>query len=280
VVRARPPERPILLIGCPRAGTTALRTALLAGGEARSVQAEGHILWNEFHPPRRRVATSDALGASDVSSRERRFVHLAVRASTRGHRFLDKTPENCLRIGYLDALFPDARFVFLHRDPAENISSLMEGWRARPRFVTHRLPEPLRGIAPLDGERWSFALIPGWRELLDASLEEICARQWAVCNEAVLEARSSMAPERWIEITYDRLVADPEGELSRVHEAVGLEFNGAAREAAAALPSRTAPTALTPPRADKWREENREAVERVLPLVAGVAGRLGYSVQR
>ncbi len=276
VVRAAPPRRPILVIGCPRSGTTALRQALLAGGQARSVQAEGHILWNEFHPPRERTATSDALGAEDVTERERRYVHLAVRAYARGRRFLDKTPENCLRMGYLDALFPDAVYVFLHRRGADNVNSLMQGWRARPRFVTHHLPEPLTGIAPLDGERWSFALIPGWRDLRDAPLEVICARQYIACNEAVLAARERIPAERWTDVAYDRLVADPVEELARIHAAVGLEFNAPAREAAERLLDRPAATALTPPRPDKWRAENREAVERILPLVAPIEERLGH----
>ncbi len=240
------------------------------------MQAEGHILWNEFHPPRRRVATSDALGADDVTERERRYVHLAVRAFTRGRRFLDKTPENCLRIPYLDALFPDARFVFLHRRGADNINSLMEGWRARPRFVTHHLPEPLTGIAPLDGERWSFALAPGWRELRQAPLEVICARQYIACNEAVIAARERMSPERWTDIAYERLIADPEGEIGRLHVALGLDFNAQARAAAAELLARPATTALTAPRPDKWRTQNPDTIERVLPLAASTERKLGY----
>lgn len=278
LVRVSAPARPVFIIGCPRSGTTALRGALLAGGELASVQAEGHILWNEFHPPRRRVARSDALDADDVTERERRYVHLAVRAFTRGRRFLDKTPENCLRVRYLDALFPDAHFVFLHRRGAENVNSLIEGWRARPRFVTHRLPEPLTGIAPLDGERWSFALIPGWRNLRDAPLEVICAHQYIACNEAVIGARDDMAPERWTDIAYERLVEDPEEELGRLHDTLGLHFNGQARAAAARLSSTPAATALTPPRPDKWREQNGEAIERVLPLVADTERKLGYRV--
>jgi len=276
VIRARPPRRPIFLIGCPRSGTTALRAALVAGGEVASVQTEGHILWNEFHPPRRRSSTSDALGAQDVTERERRFVHLAVRAFVHGRRFLDKTPENCLRVAYLDALFDEAHFVFLHRRGADNINSLIEGWRARPRFVTHRLRDPLTGIAPLDGRRWSFVLIPGWRELRNAPLEVICARQYAVCNLAVLAARERIAPDRWSEVSYERLVEDPTGQLQRLHEELGLRFDDAARAAAARLTATPAPTSLTPPRAGKWRTENRETVERVLPLVADVERRLRH----
>ena len=277
VVRAPPPERPILVIGCPRSGTTVLRAALLAGGEASSVQAEGHILWNEFHPQRRRVATSDALDAGDVTERERRYIHLAIRASTRGRRFLDKTPENCLRMGYLDALFPDARYVFLHRRAADNVNSLMQGWRARPRFVTHRLPEPLTGIAPLDGERWSFVLVPGWRELRDAPLETICAHQYIASNEAVLAARERIPRERWIDVAYERLVADPEAELARVYAGLGLTFEGPARATALGLLQTPAATALTPPRPDKWRDENGAAIERILPLVAETEHRLAVA---
>ena len=274
VVRAPPPDRPILVIGCPRSGTTVLRAALLTGGDARSVQAEGHILWNEFHPPKQRVSTSDALDAGDVTERERRYIHLAIRASTRGRRFLDKTPENCLRMGYLDALFPDARYVFLHRRAADNVNSLMQGWRARPRFVTHRLPEPLTGIAPLDGERWSFVLVPGWRELRDAPLEVICAQQYIACNEAVLAARERIPSERWIDVAYDRLVAEPESELTRIHAALGLTFGDAARAEAVRLLRTPAATALTPPRPEKWRDENGEAIERILPLVEPTERRL------
>ena len=106
------------------------------------MQLEGHILWDEFHPKKRR--DSDALDAEDASDRERKYVNLAVRLFAR-RRFVDKTPENTLRVGYLDALFPDATFVFLRRRAADNVNSLIEGWRARPRFVTHRLQRRSRG---------------------------------------------------------------------------------------------------------------------------------------
>ena len=132
---AAPPERPILVLGCPRSGTSLLLQALLRSPELRSVQSEGHILWDEFHHPRDNGWDSDALTAADVSDREREYVYLAIRLFTRGRRFVDKTPESCLRVPYLDALFPDATFVFLRRRAADNVSSLLEAWRARARFV-------------------------------------------------------------------------------------------------------------------------------------------------
>jgi hypothetical protein len=270
------PREAVLVIGCPRSGTSLLLQAFLRSSSLRSVQSEGHILWNEFHHPRERGWDSDALGVDDVSAREREYVYTAIRLFVRGRRFVDKTPENCLRLPYLDALFPDARFVFLRRRAADNVNSLMEGWRARPRFVTYRLPERLEGLGPLAGDLWSFTLVPGWRELRRASLEEICARQYVASNEAVLAARAEMDESRWLDVAYEDLVADPLAELARLFAGLDIPLTEQARSYAAELRERRSATTLTTPRAEKWREQNRAAVERIVPLVRPTEARLGY----
>jgi LPS sulfotransferase NodH len=267
---AEPPARPVLVLGCPRSGTTALYEALRRSPELRSVQREGHILWDEFHNPRERGWDSDGLTATDVHEREREYVYTAIRMFVRGARFLDKTPESCLRVGYLDSLFPDATFVFLRRRAAPTVSSLVEAWKARPRFVKYRLPETLDGLGSLSGNQWSFALVPGWRELRHASLEEICARQYVACNEAVLDARPAIDGNRWIDVRYEDLVSDPGAVLRSLCAKLELEL----------VPVEglsVSRTALGTPGAEKWRErETAEAVERILPLVADTEQRLGY----
>jgi hypothetical protein len=268
------PKRPILLVGCPRSGTSILLRALLQSSELRSIQSEGHILWDAYHHPRDRGWDSDALGREDVLTREREYIYCAIRLLVRGRRFVDKTPENCLRLSYLDGLFPDATFVFLRRRAADNVNSLIEGWRARPRFVTYRLPEPLEGLGPLSGDIWSFVLIPGWRELRSAPLEEVCARQYVVCNEAALAAREQLAPERWLDLAYEDLAASPVEELRGLFERLGLEFTSGVERFAAELPRTPGPTALTPPKQEKWREQNPAEVERILPTVAPIERRL------
>jgi Sulfotransferase family len=274
-----PPAKPILVIGSPRSGTSLLLQGLLQSPELRSVQSEGHILWDEFHHPRDRGWDSDALGAGDLSEREREYVHLAIRLVVRGRRLVDKTPESCLRIPYLDALFPDATFVFLRRRGADNVSSLMDAWRARPRFVKYRLPEPLTGLGSLSGNEWSFALVPGWRELRDAPLEEICARQYVACNEEVLAARAAMDDARWIDIAYEDLVARPADELRRLFAALDLTYTAEAAHYGADLAGNVSRTTLTAPEAEKWRVRNGAEIERVLPLLADTQTRLGYPSQ-
>ena len=270
------PRRPVLVIGCPRSGTSILLQALLKSPELRSIQSEGHVLWDAYHHPRDHGWSSDALGAEDVRRREQEYIYCAIRLFVRGRRFVDKTPENCLRIPYLERLFPEATFVFLRRRAADNVSSLIEGWRARPRFVKYRLPEPLEGLGPLSGPFWSFVLVPGWRELRASPLEEICARQYVACNEAAVEARAGIDPARWIDVAYEDLVASPREELRRLVELLDLEFTPAMEAFARELPRRPGPTALTPPKAEKWRDQNPTEVTRILPLVASIEERLGY----
>jgi hypothetical protein len=272
VAKAGAPRRPVFVIGCPRSGTTLLLQALLQSPELRSVHSEGHILWDAYQHPRERGWDSDALDPDDVSARERDYIYLAVRLWTRGRRFVDKTPESCLRIPYLNVLFPDATYVFLRRRAADNVNSLMEGWRARPRFVKYRLPERLEGLGPLSGSFWSFVLVPGWRELRHAPLEEICARQYAACNEAVLDAREAIEPSRWHELSYEELAAEPTKALRTLFERLDLRYP-AEVDRLARTPTRTA---LTAPRPEKLREQNPEAIERILPLVRPVETRLGY----
>jgi len=270
------PRKPILLIGCPRSGTSVLLRAFLESSELRSIQSEGHVLWDAYHHPRDRGWDSDALRAADVLEREREYIYCAIRLFVQGRRFIDKTPANCLRVPYLDALFPDATFVFLRRRAAENVSSLIEGWRARPRFVKYSLPERFEGLGALNGNLWSFVLVPGWRDLRSASLEEICARQYVACNEAALAGRGVIDDSRWIDIAYEDLVRSPADEVSRLFERLGLPFTDAAANRAAALRRTLGPTAITAPRPGKWREQNPEEIDRILPLVAETERRLGY----
>jgi Sulfotransferase family len=269
------PARPVFVIGCPRSGTTLVVRALALSPELASLGTEGHALWEAFNHPRRHGWSSNVLGAEDVTGSERNYVYRVVRALSGGRRFLDKTPKNCLRVPYLAELFPDASFVFVRRRAADNVNSLMGGWRASPRFVSYRLPKPLEGLGELSGRTWSFALVPGWRELRYASLEEVCARQYVECNEAMLAARAELDLRETADVAYEDLVARPSEEIRRLFGELGLSVTEEAAAFAAAIPH-TPLNSVTPPRPEKWRTENSAEISRILPLVAATERRLGY----
>jgi hypothetical protein len=271
---ARPPRRPVFLIGCPRSGTSLLFEALRSSPNLASLPGEGHLLWDTFHHPRKHDWRSNALSEDDLDERERGCIYSIVRAVARSRRFLDKTPKNCLRIPYLTALFEDATFVFLRRRAADNINSLIQGWRAYPRYVTYRLPIPLQD-APGSTRAWSFALVDGWQALQQSPLEEICAHQYLVCNEALLAGRDTLPPESVVDVFYEDFVDHPREEFERILARLSIDYDDRLGETVERLSARPI-NALTAPAPEKWRRENETLVERVLPIVADVERRLGY----
>jgi Sulfotransferase family len=267
-----PPPQPIFLLGCPRSGTSLLSAILRLSPEVRGLRGEGHVLWEALHHPKYHRWDSNALHASDATDADRAFFSAGMRAIAGGRRFLDKTPKNSLRIAYLAGLFPDADFVFLRRRGADNINSLIEGWRVRPRFVTYALPSRFDRRRQL---AWSFVLIPGWRDLEGAPVEEICAHQYIACNEAALAGADFIDPCHWTSIRYEDLVAQPEEELGRLVDRLGLAFTTEMERVARELEAMPI-NIVSPPKQDKWRTENPVKVGRILPLIAETERKLGY----
>jgi hypothetical protein len=168
---------------------------------------------------------------------------------------LEKTPRNALRVPFLAAAYPDARFVYLYRPPAETIASLLEGWRDG-RFVTY--PD----LPGWTGPPWSFLLVPGWEELVGRSLPEIAATQWARTTRILLEDLLALPPEQWMASDFQRLVDDPVTEIGRICEFLGWSYD---LPLTAPLPLST--SVVSAPAADKWRR-NAADIEPVLPLTA------------
>lgn len=188
-------------------------------------------------------------------------------------RLLEKTPENCLRLPFLQALFPDARVLYLTRDGRPNVYSLLEGWRQPHTFPGY--PTPLAVTAPGQTRgRWAFTLIPGWRDLVDRPLEEICARQWAVCNTAVLDYATGAAALPLLKVAYEDLVRQPDETLSRIAAFIDLKPED--------IPAFGRPlpqvNAVSRPEAEKWRQE-AALIARVEGIMAPVMARLGYSME-
>jgi hypothetical protein len=186
-------------------------------------------------------------------------------------RLLEKTPENCLRLPFLAALFPDARVLFLTRDGRANVHSLLEGWRQPHLFPGYRPPAPVISPGQTRG-RWAFTLIPGWRDLVDSPLEEICAWQWVVCNEAVLAYAAAPGALPLLSVRYEDLVDNSEATLAHI-----ADFLGFAPDAIQAY-GRDLPEVNTVswPDAAKWQREGG-LISQIETIIGPTMARLGYS---
>lgn len=266
-------ERPVFIVSSPRSGSSLLFETLAKSPDLFSVGGESHALIEgitALHPAHGGWL-SNRLGAADASPAvaddlAARFVGAA--RDRRGHapvpgrrfRFLEKTPKNSLRVPFLRAVFPDALFIYLYRDERATISSMLEAWRSG-HFVTY--PE----LPGWGGPSWSLALTPGWRELNGKSLAEIAVRQWQTVTETLLGDLEQLPPETWCVTSYDRLIAEPQAEIQRLCEFIGVRWDG---ELTAPLPASR--HTLTAPNPTKWLV-NAALIEPWLPTAAAAAER-------
>jgi hypothetical protein len=280
LTRPRVPD-PVFVIGCSRSGTTITFETLAACGAFLNFGYEIPQFWNSLHGPHTNGWDSEAAGREHAQPGHReaalRFFYQRLGAGP----VLDKTCINTLRVGYLHQLFPNARYVFIHRDGRDNVSSMMDGWRhgrTDGGFGLQKFfgpsPEP---VAINGGEfrEWHFFLPPGWRAFNRASLEEVCAFQWLSANRLALEAKDAIPAEQWIELRYEDLFERPVEMFRELFERLGLAFGEPMRAHCANL----RPTSIVKgaPQRHKWKERNREAIERILPLIAPLQQRLGYA---
>ena len=267
-------REPVFIIGAPRSGTSLLYAILRSSRALAHWPGEAHEVWEADYHPGLRGWDSNVLDATDVEKDAVRRIHRSFFLVTgRGRRLLDKTPRNSLRVPFVHAVFPDARFIFIQRDGRDNVNSLINAWRT-PRYRTYRLPEP-HSIPGVDPHWWKFVLYPGWRDDRRGPLEVVCARQWISSNELAAEGLDSVDPKRWIGLRYEDLVRSPVDEARRVVEWLRLPFEPAVR-ARAEKTGTTPINTVTPPEAGKWRRENPAEINGVLELIGPTMKTLGY----
>jgi len=288
-------ERPIFILAPPRSGSAFLFECLCQFKEVVHLDAEADFIWWHHFPYDAMAQPSDHVAAAALSAAARRRLcrHLyreAVinrlrqrRSGARWRhllglesiRYLDKTIANCFHLEVLERLFPDARYLFLVRDPRANIASMIDGWQYLERFGKPQLTSYLRRHAARAIEHWTYPAPPGWQQVVGLPLAEICAWSWQQHVEAVLAFRARRADDV-LQIRYEELVERPADVVQDIAGELGLRWSeDVARYVREARLSRTT---VTPPSSDKWHLEHARAIAQVLPQVRPTARRIGYEL--
>jgi LPS sulfotransferase NodH len=269
-------DRPIFIIGAPRSGTSVLYSVIRASERLAHWPGEAHEIWEaDLHPALQGWGSNvvdPAAVEPKVAQRIRRAFFLAAGPH---RRLVDKTPRNTLRVRFVNALFPDANFVFLHRDGRDNVNSLINAWRT-PRYRTYRLSQP-HSIPGVDPEWWKFLLYPGWDADVNGPLEIVCAKQWIAANRYALEDLERLDPQRWTRLRYEELIDDPLGATARVMNFIDVPVDERVRAKTAAVTT-TPINTVTPPEPGKWRRENPHEIGAILPLIRPMMETLGYGI--
>ena len=278
-MRRLPVKRPVFVIGCSRAGTTLVYKTFSESQNLGTLQRETHDFWMDMHTLVNKRWDTHALGAQDATQNDRDAVARYFYAHTGKTRFIDKNNQNGLCVSYLYSLFPDAHFVYVKRSPGDNINSLIEGWNKPEEFATwsNLLPEK---VTVENGRytQWCFFLANGWRNYINASIEEVCAFQYNTINQAILDAQCVIPAAQWSEVFYEDIVRHPTESFRKLFEASGLPFDAQLQVHCENVLD-TPYNAFSEIRLDKWKDgRNREKIERVLAKVEATACAMGYEL--
>lgn len=153
--------------------------------------AEGHIFWSQFPLEQDR----HILDANDATDQARGYYRGAVRKHLlmfNRSRFINKAPLNSLRIGYLNAIFPNALFIHIHRDGRAVARSILE------QRIRHGGPQTAWGPHP---ENWD--LIQNHEPLV------ACGLQWESILDSITRGLALIKPDRYLTLRYDTLIQTP-----------------------------------------------------------------------
>ncbi|WP_323760448.1 tetratricopeptide repeat-containing sulfotransferase family protein [Maricaulis sp.] len=190
-------DGPVFVLGLPRSGTTLIDRILSAHSEVESL---GEL--NDFALGLTTLCRADggksglikAASGLDPSMLGQAYCKRAGERAAGSRFFIDKAPANFLYIGLIAAALPAARIIHLQRDPMDNAYSLYK--------ALFRMGYPYSyDFADLAAYmRAKDALMAHWRDVL---------------------------PGRIIDVQYEDVVTDQDGQTRRLLEAVGLEFEQA-----------------------------------------------------
>ena len=114
-----------------------------------------------------------------------------------GRRLLLKNPPHTGRIRFLRTLFPEARFIHIHRDPQELFCSMRIFYE---RYVTLQTMQRIT------------------QDLAD----ETILRRFEMLYQAYFDDLATLPASQHTEVSYAQLGADPVGELKRIYETLDL----------------------------------------------------------
>ena len=229
-------------------------------GRIRFAPSEGYLALDRRRPGELSTPSRDLLAEDVTPWLERRTrAFFEARADAQGKPLFLHKFTGWPRSGFLDRIFPRARFVHVVRDGRAVANSFLQ----MPWWRGFEGPEGW-GWGPLSEEDHA-----AWIES-DRSFAALAGLQWKLLIEAFEFARRQIPEDRWLEISYEDFVATPPESMETILAFLGLSWNETVRRGVRPLP-------FDAGRTEAFRDDlGIRDVSRLEQLLEAPLGRYGY----
>ncbi|MEZ4869905.1 MAG: sulfotransferase [Caldilineaceae bacterium] len=279
---------PIILLGNTRSGTTIVQKVMGVHPDVAQWY-EPRTLWLCADPGR----SHDEFDECDATARVKQYIRKQFLKFQQQHGnriVMEKTPANILKIPYVRAIFPEATFLFIVRNPFSFISSVEMKWQRPVTHVGIRRRLQSTPVTQLHyyagrlirdqiykrvlGRKYLQVWGPRYKGIeQDLKREEmltVIARQWALGSRKAERDLAQFEEGRVLRLRYEDFVVDPIPDLERICAHAGLTMTDAMVKAAKEW--------VKPDRQLKWQRFDPRDLARILPELEEEMQRHGYVV--
>ncbi len=231
----------VVIIGAPRSGTNMLRDILTClPGVGTWPCDEINYIWRHGNVR----FPSDEFTSQQARPEVQRYIRsqfsrLASRYQL--NTVLEKTCANSMRVGFVDAVLPDAKYIFMVRDGLDVIGSAILRWKAEldipylmkkaryvpmtdlPYYASRYLRNRVHRFFSRDKQLafWGPQMNHMQDLLQRYSLPQVCALQWQTCVRNSQQGFAAIDSSRVIRLRYEDFVCNPAHELQQIAEFMG-----------------------------------------------------------